>query len=115
MGRQVAVKDVVGDVDLSVGEPPGEGRIMIVEDSLGEGLPFHFLGLFFPELFSEFWGDCFSIGYVVRVLSHQNQVHNGGCRSGLKLPAVPPFPPFNSCFIVLYPISTLNNKDGITI
>lgn len=48
VGGEVAVKHVVGDVGDSVGVPPGKGRVVGVENSLGEGEPFHFSCLLLP-------------------------------------------------------------------
>lgn len=74
VGRQKSIKHVVGDVDLSVEEPAGEGRVLGIEDSLGEGEPFHLLGLFLPESFSKLGRSCSFKGLIVGVLCHEIKI-----------------------------------------
>jgi hypothetical protein len=74
VGWEKSVKHVVGDVDLSVEEPTSEGRVLGIKDSFGEGEPFHFLGLFLPESFSELWGSSSSKCLIVGVLCHEIKI-----------------------------------------
>lgn len=75
MSREVAVEHVVGDVDSSVGEPAGEGRILVIQDGLGEIEPLDLSSLFFPEFFSVFRRTSPSEGFFVRVLCHTIKIN----------------------------------------
>lgn len=67
---EVAVEHVVGDVGDSVGEPPREGRVMGVEDGLGEGEPLHFPRLLLPVTLPQLGRTRATVGLFVSVLSH---------------------------------------------
>ncbi len=69
---EVAVEHVIVDVDGSVGEPAGEGRVLGVEDGFGEGEPLDLLCLFFPELFSEGGRSGSSASLLIGILTHEN-------------------------------------------
>jgi hypothetical protein len=70
MGGEVAVEHVVGDVGDSVREPPGEGRVVGVEDGLGEGEPLHLPRLLLPVTLPQLGGTRATEGLFVSVLSH---------------------------------------------
>jgi hypothetical protein len=80
MGRQVAVKYVVGDVDFAIGKPSGEGWLFGFEDGFGELEPLDLLCLLLPELLAQIRRSGSSISCFVSVLCHQYK-----CNKAVKL------------------------------
>lgn len=72
VGRQVAVKHVVGNVDFPIGVPFSEGRLVSVEDGGRLFEPSHMVGLFSPILLSQLGAGSPSEGLFVSVLSHKS-------------------------------------------
>ena len=78
MGRQIAVKHVVSDIDLAIRVPASEREVICQKYGFGKLEPCNLLGLLGPKLFSKLWGACFSKGFFVRVLIHQIKFIKGG-------------------------------------
>jgi hypothetical protein len=55
MGREIAVKHVVSDIDFTIGIPACEGKVLWQKYGFGELEPSDLFGLLCPKLFSEFW------------------------------------------------------------
>lgn len=66
-----AVEEVVGDIDASVGEPAGEGRVMAVENDVGEAEPLYFPRLLLPVVLPEFRRGCSAVCFLVGVFYHK--------------------------------------------
>ena len=70
---QKSIDHVMHNIDFAVRVPPSKRRVPVVQDSLGEGVPFNLLGLLLPKLLSKLRIGCSPELLLVRVL-HQIKI-----------------------------------------